>query len=132
MKIRLKHPFVQTLPLACKFQDLDVSLKLSSIPLVDNINLHRQVGEILYNDINKNQMTIDGAQDYIEKIFKNVKFEKIKPYVVFKHKEYYKDLIMKMGLDFADEVGVAAVIKESKTENLILRRQLKMIKGERV
>jgi len=83
MKIKLKHPSIQTLPSGSKFQDLYVSLDLTSILLVDKVNLHRKVGEMLYNDMNRNQMTIDRAQDYIDNLVDNVKVEKVKSRALF-------------------------------------------------
>ena len=61
-----------------------MTLDLTSIPPMDKVNLHRQVGEMLYNDINRNQITIDRAQDYIDKLIENVKVEKIKYHALFK------------------------------------------------
>lgn len=109
MKIKLKHPSVQTLPSGSQAQDLDVSLDLNSVPLADKVNLHKQVGEMLYNDINKHQITIDRAQIYIDKIAEKVSVEKVKSCAIFQHKGYYKELIMKMGIDPEDDTTMETV-----------------------
>lgn len=89
-----------------KFQDLDVTLDLTSIPLVDKVNLHRQVGEILYNYNNRNQMTINQARYYVDNLVDNIKVEKVKSHPLFQQKDYYKGLLLKMGLDPVDEVAM--------------------------
>lgn len=79
---------------------------------------------MLYNDINKHQMTINWAQIYIDKIAEKVTIEKVKTRAIFQQKEFYKEL--KMGMDPKDDAVVAAVLQETKKENLELRQQLKM------
>lgn len=59
IRIKFLHPTTKSLPTRPQFQILDVSLELTSVPLVDKFNFHRQVGEMLYNDLGKNIMTIN-------------------------------------------------------------------------
>ena len=61
MKFSLQHPLAQSLPSSSQFKVLDISLDLASVRLTDKVNFHKQVGEMLCNELNKNAMTINKA-----------------------------------------------------------------------
>lgn len=74
MRISLQHPSVQSFPTRSQFKTLDVSLNLTSVPF-SKVNLHKKVGEMLYNDLGKNLTTISKAHTFIEKVSNRVKMD---------------------------------------------------------
>lgn len=75
MKFSLHQPLAQSLPSISQFKALDVSLDLSSAPLPDKINFHRKVGEMLYSEISRNDMTISKAENLLEKALMKLKLQ---------------------------------------------------------
>jgi len=87
---------------------------------------------MLYNDLGKNIMTINRADTYVEKISNKVKMEKIKSRELYLHKESYKEMIIKLGIDLEDKLMVATILKSTQQENQEVRRKLKMLGGEHI
>lgn len=67
MMFSLQHPLTQSLPSGSPLKALDVSMDFTSVPLLDKINFHRKVREMLYSDLNRNAMTISKAEKLLEK-----------------------------------------------------------------
>lgn len=49
MVLSAQHPSTQSLPAGSQYKTLDLSVYLASVPLDDKVNLHMQVGQMLYN-----------------------------------------------------------------------------------
>lgn len=49
MVLSAQHPSTQSLPAGSQYKTLDLSVDLASVPLDDKVNLHMQVGQMLYN-----------------------------------------------------------------------------------
>ena len=95
MRISLQHPSMPILHVGPQFNTLDVSLNLASVPFSDKVNLHKKVGEILYNDLSKNLMNINRVETYIGKVSNKMKIEKANSRSLYLQKESYKELIIK-------------------------------------
>jgi len=110
MIISLQQPSVQVLSTRPQFKTLDVSLNLASVPLLDKFNLHKKVGEILYNYLGKSLMTINRAETCIGKVSKKMKIEKANSKALYLQKESYKELIIKLGINLYYILVVEVII----------------------
>lgn len=99
MNFSLHHPLPQSLSSNSQFKALDVSLYLTSVPLLDKINFHIHVGEILYIELNRNAMTISKDEKLLEKVTKMLKKERAKSKALHMQNESFKELIMKLGVN---------------------------------
>ena len=76
MKFSMQNPIALSLNFGSQFKTLDVSLYFTSVPLSDKIDFHREVGEMLYNDLNRNEMTISKVKKLLEKVVTRLKWER--------------------------------------------------------
>lgn len=57
LRLSFSHP-TQSIPVGPQFKAMNVYIIMNEVPLPNNFNLHRQAGEMIYNDLNKISLTI--------------------------------------------------------------------------
>jgi len=105
---------------------------MDSIPLEDKINWRKQVGEMLYGELSGSALTITKAKKMLEKACIKVKQEKANSRALHLLNEYYKELIIKLGVNPEEKTIVESIIQGSQFEIQELRQKLKMLAYEHV
>lgn len=99
-------PFSSVPPPRPQFRTMSFSLDMTSVPLLDKINLHLKVGEMIYTELRKGALAIIKAEKLLEKEATNIKQDKANPRVFQLQNEGYKELIIKLGVDPGDNDAI--------------------------
>jgi len=76
LKLSFTHPITQSITSRSDFKADNLSVNTKDIPLLDKINLHKQTGELIYNDISKISLATSKTKDFLMKVTGQLKLEK--------------------------------------------------------
>ena len=102
------------------------SFDTNQFHLIDQMEMHKQTGEMFYSTLNDTTMTASKLQTSINNIQSQLKLEKISALEKDTRIKLLNYLVVKLGYDPSDVKVVEEILKKKNVDIAALRKQLKM------
>jgi len=101
------------------------SFDTKKIHLIDQINLHKQAGEMIYTSLTSSSMTASKLQASLNNIHSQLSLENMSSLAKDTRIKGLEYLVLMLGLDPKDVKAVEEIIKRRNADIHALRKQLK-------
>ena len=119
-------PKVQQPQSAANYIRTNLEVLAKDIHPIDQIELHKQTGEMVYSTLADKAMLAHKLQNSLENTSAQLDLEKASSMVKDNRIKSLEDIIIELGHDPKDAKGIKALMRKKEEDIVALRKQLKM------
>lgn len=109
---------------------MNLTVDTHKLPMLDKVNLHMQIGQLIVNYLYKTNATPTKAEKMLNKVIQQLKLEKANSRALNAQVEELKKIIIKVGVNPDDQAVVQKLLQSVKSEIGILKKKLNLPTGE--
>ncbi len=99
LNLAFSNPYTVSVSYYSGFNTVNLIVDAREIPFPGKINLHSQIGELIYSELKKTSLVVNRAKNFLEKVVRQLKLEKDNSRASVPQNEELKNMIIKIGFN---------------------------------